>query len=66
MSRIEELAEQSGMTQYVAADNKFLERFAELILDDVCDVIIESDPSEKMMLHEPYRSIISDIMQRFE
>ena len=30
--RIKELAEESGMTQYVAANNKYLERFAELLI----------------------------------
>lgn len=31
-TRIHELAEQAGMTQYVAKNNKYLERFAELII----------------------------------
>lgn len=30
---IEQLAEESGMTQYVAPNNKYLERFAKLIID---------------------------------
>jgi hypothetical protein len=33
--RIHKLAEESGMTQYVAADNKYLERFAEMIVKEV-------------------------------
>lgn len=32
--RIEELAEQSDMTQYVSAKNKYLERFAVLIIQE--------------------------------
>lgn len=32
--RIHKLAEESGMTQYVAANNKYLESFAELIVED--------------------------------
>jgi hypothetical protein len=32
--RIQELAEESGMTQYVASNNKYLERFAELIVKE--------------------------------
>ena len=32
--RIHKLAEESGMTQYVAANNKYLERFAELIIEE--------------------------------
>lgn len=34
MSKIEELAEESGMTQYVAANNKYLERFAQLVMEE--------------------------------
>ena len=40
--RIQELAEESGMTQYVAAHNKYLERFAELIVQECltkCDAV---------------------------
>jgi hypothetical protein len=37
--RIKELAEESGMTQYVAAHNKYLERFAELILQDIDKIV---------------------------
>ena len=36
--RIRELAEQSGMTQYVAESNKYLERFAELIVQECADI----------------------------
>jgi hypothetical protein len=35
--RIKELAEESGMTQYVATNNKYLERFAELIVRECAD-----------------------------
>lgn len=38
MSRIEEIAEESGMTQYVAAHNKFLERFAQMLIDEICNI----------------------------
>ena len=37
--RIKELAEESGMTQYVATNNKYLERFAELIVRECADVV---------------------------
>lgn len=33
-NKIEELAEESGMTQYVAANNKFLERFAKMVAEE--------------------------------
>jgi hypothetical protein len=32
--KIHKLAEDSGMTQYVAADNKYLERFTEMVVQD--------------------------------
>jgi hypothetical protein len=32
--RIHKLAEDSGMTQYVAADNKYLERYTEMVVQD--------------------------------
>jgi hypothetical protein len=41
--RIQELAEESGMTQYVAANNKYLERFAELIVAE-CARIARATP----------------------
>lgn len=37
--RIQELAEQSGMTQYVAANNKYLERFARAIVQECVSVV---------------------------
>jgi len=39
--RIRELAEQSEITQYVAAHNKYLERFAELIVRECIDVHVD-------------------------
>lgn len=38
--RIKELAEQSGMTQYVASNNKYLERFAELLIAECTDCAV--------------------------
>lgn len=32
--RIHKLAEESGMTQYVAANNKYLERYTEMVVQD--------------------------------
>lgn len=51
--RIEILAEESGMTQYVAAHNKFLERFAEMIVQDCINKIQEvEDSAEGVVSHE--------------
>lgn len=41
--RIRELAEQSEITQYVAAHNKYLERFAELIVRECMNAIYNID-----------------------
>lgn len=37
--RISELAEETGMTQYVAANNKYLERFAQAVIKECIDCI---------------------------
>ncbi len=37
--RLAALAEESGMTQYVAANNKYLERFAELVAQECTNVL---------------------------
>ncbi len=37
--RISELAEETGMTQYVAANNKYLERFAQAVIKECIDSI---------------------------
>ena len=36
--RVRELALQAGMTQYVAAENKYLEKFAELIVRECAEL----------------------------
>jgi len=38
---------------------------AQSILDKVDDIIIESDPSPKMVLHEPYRTIRNSVSEWF-
>ena len=42
-----------------------IERFAELIIDRYADSVIDSDLSEKAILHEPYRSIMNNVMETF-
>lgn len=44
-------------------DDRVVERFAELIVERCADVVIESDPSEKMILHEPYRTVMHNVME---
>ncbi len=41
-------------------------KFAELIIEECCEVVINSDPSVKMVLGEPYRTILSNIEKHFE
>ena len=54
--RIRELAEQSGMTQYVAAHNKYLERFAELIVRECAELF----PGQNMYGGLAIQSMIKD------
>jgi hypothetical protein len=57
--RIRELAEESGMTQYVAANNKYLERFAELLVQDYAKKTIQglmSDPAFVQAMDEHYEN----------
>ena len=39
--RLQELAKESGMTQYVAANNKYLMRFAALVALECGDLVVE-------------------------
>lgn len=41
------------------------EEFARLIIDDCINVVIECDDNPKMILHEPYRTIINRIAEHF-
>lgn len=40
-------------------------KFAELIIDECIDVVIESDNNPKMIVHEPYRTIMENIKEHF-
>ena len=42
-----------------------LQLFAELIIYECCDVVINSDPSEKTILYEPYSTIMDNIIDYF-
>ena len=64
------MAAKSGFD--VSADGRFgnysdmykLEKFADMIIDECCEAVMECDTSEKMILHEPYRTVIAAIMDR--
>ena len=51
--RIKELAEQSEITQYVAAHNKYLERFAKLIVRECVGLVNEqlqhNNPNDSLL-----------------
>ena len=47
-------------------DDRVVERFAELVVDKCADSVIESDPSEKMVLHEPYRTVMDNVLRTFD
>lgn len=41
------------------------DKFAELIVEECIDVVLSSDPSPKMIVHEPYRTIMNNIVEHF-
>ena len=65
--RIHKLAEDSGMTEYVAANNKYLERFAELIIREC--IKAAGDPGDGLIKnntwHDGVRASIWSIQQEF-
>ena len=68
--RIRLLAEQAeGTKKHVPAVWQFydheLEKFAELIVQECIEVVLSSDPSPKMIAHEPYRTIMNNIVEHF-
>lgn len=65
--RIHKLAEDSGMTQYVAADNKYLERFTEMVVQDcVSEVALMGITNfENEDISWACRAIIDSIKSKF-
>lgn len=64
--RLLELAKESGLIQY-DSDSKMqeAEKFAELIITECMEIVLESDPSPKMSLGEPYSTIIDNMKVHF-
>ena len=64
--RLLELAKESGLIQY-DSDSKMqeAEKFAELIITECMEIVLESDPSPKMSLGEPYGTIIDNMKVHF-
>jgi hypothetical protein len=65
--RIHKLAEDSGMTQYVAADNKYLERYTEMVVQDcVSEVALMGITNfENEDISWACRAIIDSIKSKF-
>jgi hypothetical protein len=40
-------------------------RLIELVMEECQEVVCSSDPSPKMILHEPYRTIVDNITEHF-
>ncbi len=62
---IEETVERESNTFNARLNIHDLKRFADRILEEVTDVICECDPSPKMILHEPYRTVDCAITDHF-
>lgn len=64
--RLLELAKESGLIQY-DSDGKVqdAEKFAELIITECMEIVLESDPSPKMSLDKPYGTIIDNMKVHF-
>jgi hypothetical protein len=68
--RIRELAEQTFYYGNWEGDGIYtgqldLEKFAELLFDEFCDVVIDCDEDPKLILHEPYSTIIAKLTNHF-
>jgi len=58
---IAELAHKANMTVFPSG----LKEFAELIIQECIEIVLESDPSPKMSLQEPYATIMFNIKDHF-
>lgn len=76
--RIKQLAIQAGFVPWgdepwapgdeIDWSNRYdqqLEQFAQLILEQVEDIILDADESPKLVVREPYRTIINRIDEHF-
>jgi len=60
---IRDLWYEAGAGQKGVQQEEIIERFAELIVDKCADAVIDSDPSVKMVLHEPYRTVMDNVLR---
>ncbi len=63
---LQKIAEESGMTQYVAAHNKFLERFAHQIIEE-CKLAVNKDYYRHYATHySNYKHTPEDVDQALD
>lgn len=71
MNRLQQLIEETRPTRGLRAYyteksvSEWLELLAEKILDEVVEVIHDSDPSPQMIVHEPYRTAANNVVGHF-
>lgn len=63
---IRKLWYEAGAGQLSVQQEEIIERFAELVVEKCADTVIESDPSPKAILHEPYRTIMNNVMESLD
>ena len=72
--KIKKLAEQAGCiytvnnvitTKHNGLPIDVMEKFAELIIEECIEVVVKSDFSLKPVLHEPYKTIMNNIVEHF-
>jgi hypothetical protein len=67
---IKELAEQAHdycihSGEVINYDDAFEQKFAELIVQECIEVIVGCDEDPKLVLHEPYRTIMNAVREYF-
>jgi hypothetical protein len=71
MNRLQELIEETrptaGPQAYYSEHTvkKWIENITTTILDEVIDAIHQTDPSPKMIVHEPYRAVANNVVEHF-
>lgn len=61
---VRELAVKAGFD--VEAQKKEIAVFVDLIMGEVWDLVVECDDNPKMIMHEPFLTIVNKITERFD
>lgn len=59
---LQKIAEKSGMTQYVAANNKFLEQFADQLIEE-CKLAVREDYKHYATYYSNHKHTPKDVDQ---